>query len=220
MSPNPRQVVLLLLLLAEFLAFSALGLATDNHFLSFNNLFEVVRLSVELGLLALAMKAAAVILTGGIDLSVGSLLGLCAIAIGMLCRDFHVPLPLAILAALALGALAGTPQRPARYPLPHSPAHRHPRNPLPLPRHRRRHHPRRTKLHRLSPLVSPTGPGTDRLHSRPGPNPNRRRHRLLAPASSLDRRPARSRDRLLPRGRTPHRIPSIAASPSPTFWPG
>ena len=42
-------------------------------------------LSVELGLLALVMTP--IILTAGIDLSVGSLLGLCAISFGKLWRD-------------------------------------------------------------------------------------------------------------------------------------
>ena len=45
-----------------------------SNFLTAGNAAEVARLSVEIGLLALALTP--VILTGGIDLSVGSLLGL------------------------------------------------------------------------------------------------------------------------------------------------
>ncbi|TAK94721.1 MAG: ABC transporter permease, partial [Verrucomicrobia bacterium] len=45
--------------------------------------------------------------TGGIDLSVGSLLGLCAILFGKLWRDAGLPLPVAAACTLGIGALAG-----------------------------------------------------------------------------------------------------------------
>jgi rhamnose transport system permease protein len=48
-----------------------------------------------------------VILTGGIDLSVGSLLGLCAILFGKLWRDAHLPIPAAVACTLVIGGLAG-----------------------------------------------------------------------------------------------------------------
>jgi rhamnose transport system permease protein len=48
-----------------------------------------------------------VIVTGGIDLSVGSILGLTAILLGVFWQNVGLPLPLAILAALACGTLAG-----------------------------------------------------------------------------------------------------------------
>src|SRR4030095_11213622 len=66
--------------------------------------------SVELGLLSLALTL--VIATGGIDLSVGSLLGLSAVVFGKLWRDGiwasgGFPMGVAGVATLALGALAG-----------------------------------------------------------------------------------------------------------------
>jgi rhamnose transport system permease protein len=67
--------------------------------------FDVIRHSVEIGLLALAL--APVILTGGIDLSVGSLLGLCAIIFGKLWRDGGMLIPVAAACTLVVGALAG-----------------------------------------------------------------------------------------------------------------
>src|SRR5215204_5644732 len=70
-----------LVLLIEIAVFSKTGL----NFATAGNLFEVLRLSTEIGLLALVMTP--IILSGGIDLSLGSLLGLCAIAFGKLCRD-------------------------------------------------------------------------------------------------------------------------------------
>lgn len=96
-----QQSILLALLVIEIIAFSLLG----TNFFSVANFFEVLRLSVELGLLALSQTL--VIVTGGIDLSVGSLLGLCAIVLGMLWQDFHLPLWLATLCALGFGAMGG-----------------------------------------------------------------------------------------------------------------
>jgi rhamnose transport system permease protein len=68
-------------------------------------MFEVLRLSTEIGLLAQVMTP--IILTGGIDLSVGSLLGLCAILFGKLCRDGGLPPAAAAVCALAIGAAGG-----------------------------------------------------------------------------------------------------------------
>src|SRR5260370_7980117 len=67
--PN-GEWILLLALGAEVGLFSAIG----RNFFSAGNFFEVIRYSVELGLLAIALTP--VIVTGGIDLSVGSILGL------------------------------------------------------------------------------------------------------------------------------------------------
>jgi rhamnose transport system substrate-binding protein len=100
-----QQKILIALLALEIVVFSAIGLSTGNHFVSSGNFFEVLRLSVELGLLALAMTP--VIVTGGIDLSVGSLLGLCAIVMGMCWRDAGISLPLAVMVAIAAGMLGG-----------------------------------------------------------------------------------------------------------------
>ena len=63
--PNGEWVLALALAL-EIAIFAAIG----ENFFTLANFFEVVRLSVELGLLALALTP--VMITGGIDLSVGS----------------------------------------------------------------------------------------------------------------------------------------------------
>jgi len=60
-------------LVLEIALFSVIGW----NFFTAGNAGEIVRASAEIGLLALALTP--VILTGGIDLSVGSLLGLCAV---------------------------------------------------------------------------------------------------------------------------------------------
>jgi rhamnose transport system permease protein len=85
----------------ELAIFSAIG----ENFFTLANFFEVVRLSVELGLIALAMTP--IMITGGIDLSVGSTMGLAAVTFGALWRDAHWPIPLAAAAALAIGCIAG-----------------------------------------------------------------------------------------------------------------
>ncbi len=53
---------------------------TGDHFLTAANAFEIVRLAAEVGLLALGLTP--VIKTGGIDLSVGSMMGLAAVVLG------------------------------------------------------------------------------------------------------------------------------------------
>jgi rhamnose transport system permease protein len=59
----------------------------------------------EIGLIAIAMTF--VIATGGIDLSVGSILGLVAILTGVFWQNAGLALPLAALAAIAAGTFAG-----------------------------------------------------------------------------------------------------------------
>lgn len=99
--PN-HEWALLVVLLLECAIFSVTG----NNFFSAANAFEITRLSVEIGLLALALTP--VIITGGIDLSVGSMMGLAAVVMGFLWRDAGVPLPLAIVIVLLLGLLGGS----------------------------------------------------------------------------------------------------------------
>lgn len=93
--------MLLLLLVLEWIYFNSVG----PRFGSLDNSFDILRHSVEIGLLALALTP--IILTGGIDLSVGSLLGLCAIIFGKLWRDAGVPIPVAAGCTILAGALAG-----------------------------------------------------------------------------------------------------------------
>jgi rhamnose transport system substrate-binding protein/rhamnose transport system permease protein len=98
--PN-GEWVLVLALLAEVAVFSVIA----QNFFTWGNLIEVIRFSVELGLLALALTP--VIITGGIDLSVGSMMGLAAVSFGALWNDAHFPLVGALLAALLIGCAGG-----------------------------------------------------------------------------------------------------------------
>ena len=77
----------------------------NNRFLTLDNLLNQGRLTTEVGLIALPMTF--IIITGGIDLSVGSIVGLCAILLGYSWKTFGLPLPLAVCFSLLVGAAAG-----------------------------------------------------------------------------------------------------------------
>ncbi|MCD1619091.1 ABC transporter permease [Salipiger marinus] len=82
----------------------AVGLSLMSpYFLTQNNIFNILDQSVVIGIVAVGMTF--VILTGGIDLSVGSVAGLTGIVLGLALRD--LPIPLAIAAAVAAGAFIG-----------------------------------------------------------------------------------------------------------------
>ncbi len=96
-----HEGILLIILIVSLLL---LATRTDR-FLTAENLLNQGRLMAEVGLVALPMTF--IIITGGIDLSVGSVLGLCAIVLGVSWQDLGLPLELAIVVTLATGALAG-----------------------------------------------------------------------------------------------------------------
>jgi len=96
-----HEAILLAVVIGEWFYFNSVG----AHFGSLDNTFDIIRHSVEIGLLALVMTP--IILTGGIDLSVGSLLGLCAILFGKLWRDAGLSPVTAGICTIGIGALAG-----------------------------------------------------------------------------------------------------------------
>lgn len=87
----------LALLLAIVLSLSS------PYFLTSGNLFNLLDQSVVIGIVAIGMTF--VILTGGIDLSVGSIAGLTGIILGLAMREMS--LPLAVMTAISAGALIG-----------------------------------------------------------------------------------------------------------------
>ncbi len=96
-----HETFLLFTVILEWLYFNSVG----PRFGTLDNTFDILRHSVEIGLLALVMTP--IILTGGIDLSVGSLLGLCAIIFGKLWRDCSLSPGIAALGTFLVGILAG-----------------------------------------------------------------------------------------------------------------
>jgi rhamnose transport system permease protein len=92
--------------LAVLLAAALVGLAgQSSHFFTADNLLNQGRLMAEVGLVALPMTF--VIVTGGIDLSVGSIFGLAAILLGVFWHNLGLALPLAMLLAILVSGLAG-----------------------------------------------------------------------------------------------------------------
>jgi rhamnose transport system permease protein len=88
-SGRPRWLTRHETLLAAVLivALAILG-AYNDRFLTVDNLLNQGRLMAEIGLIAMPMTF--VIITGGIDLSVGSVVGLCAIALGYSWKNLGV----------------------------------------------------------------------------------------------------------------------------------
>jgi ribose transport system permease protein len=75
------------------------------YFLTFNNLFNVGTQIAVIAILALGQTF--VIVSGGIDLSVGSVLGLAGIVFGWASAVANQPLPVALALGIGAGALAG-----------------------------------------------------------------------------------------------------------------
>ncbi|MEV0407559.1 ABC transporter permease [Actinoallomurus sp. NPDC050550] len=91
-------------------AFGLLGLCialyiATPYFLTWNNVLNIVDQVTILGILALG--ATAVIVTGGIDLSVGAVLALSMMVLGWLSHHAHLPLWLSAVVAVAVGAVCG-----------------------------------------------------------------------------------------------------------------
>ncbi len=79
--------------------------AQSDKFFTIDNLLNQGRLMTEVGLIAIIMTF--VIVTGGIDLSVGSILGMSAIMLGVLWKNLGLPLEAAIVLTLLVGTIAG-----------------------------------------------------------------------------------------------------------------
>jgi ribose transport system permease protein len=93
------EIRMLGLALAIFVSLSFLS----PYFLTSSNLFNVLDQSVVVGIVAIGMTF--VILTGGIDLSVGSVAGFTGVILGLTLQD--VPIPVAIAFAVMAGAFIG-----------------------------------------------------------------------------------------------------------------
>jgi len=95
----------------KLLAFASLivllvffSLASPN-FLQTSNILAILQAASVNGVLAIA--ATLVIITGGIDLSVGTLMTFCAVMTGVVLTNMGLPLPFGVLTAIATGTLCG-----------------------------------------------------------------------------------------------------------------
>ena len=89
---------------ALIVLFAIFSVASPN-FLQFDNIVGILLATSVNGVLALGVTF--VIITGGIDLSVGTVMTLSAVMTAVFISVWHLPLPLGILAGLATGGLAG-----------------------------------------------------------------------------------------------------------------
>ena len=100
--PAARQKLLAFASLVALVAF--FGLASPN-FLRVDNFVSILQATAVNGVLAIASTF--VIVSAGIDLSVGTLMTFCAVIAGVVLTNFGLPLALGIAAAIAAGALCG-----------------------------------------------------------------------------------------------------------------
>jgi len=106
MTANMRYLLRHETILAVLLVIVLAVLATQSdRFFTVANLLNQGRLMTEVGLVALVMTF--VIVTGGIDLSVGSILGLTAILLGVFWHNLGLPLPVAMVLAVLAGGIGG-----------------------------------------------------------------------------------------------------------------
>jgi rhamnose transport system permease protein len=96
-----KEGVLFVILILAVLILSAFS----EPFRSVSNILNQGRLLTEVGLVALPMTL--IIITGGIDLSVGSIFGLTAVILGYTWKNLGFPLELAIITALIGASVAG-----------------------------------------------------------------------------------------------------------------
>lgn len=95
-----KSYSLYLAFLIIFIAFSLL----NENFLSINNVLNIIVQSAIIAIIAVGQTM--VILTSGIDLSVGSIVGAVGIGIGLL-MVAGVPIPIAVLIGVVMGAIFG-----------------------------------------------------------------------------------------------------------------
>src|SRR6266480_54120 len=102
---NFRALIMLFALIAICILFDVL---TKGIFLSPQNITNLFRQSSIVGLLAIGMVL--VIVSGNIDLSVGSLVGLTGGMAAIFAVNYHLSLPVTILLTLFAGILVGSAQ--------------------------------------------------------------------------------------------------------------
>lgn len=96
-----RYTLLVGIILVEFILF---GVAASPYFLTAGNLFNILRQVSEIGMISIPLTF--LLLSGHMDLSVGSIVGVCGVVTGMILRSGG-PIPLAMLAGIGAGTAVG-----------------------------------------------------------------------------------------------------------------
>ena len=105
MNPSLRRWADVLVLVAVWAAMIVLFGVLRQSFFSTATLGSVANRIPALALVATGMTL--VMVTGGIDLSVGSLLGFCGAVVGVMMADWHQGLAIALTGSIAAGAALG-----------------------------------------------------------------------------------------------------------------
>lgn len=91
-------------LAAAVLIILVLGSFLNGNFLTVNNMLSICQQMSEIGILALGLTM--VIITGGIDISIGSIMGLCATVTGF-CMAKGMAIPAALVCSLVVSLVCG-----------------------------------------------------------------------------------------------------------------
>ena len=102
LSGGARQKLLAFASLVVMLIFFS---ASSSNFLQVDNMVSILQATAVNGVLAIACTF--VIISAGIDLSVGTMMTFCAVMAGVVLTQWKMPLPLGIVAAIGFGALSG-----------------------------------------------------------------------------------------------------------------
>ncbi|OXM86253.1 ribose ABC transporter permease [Paenibacillus rigui] len=95
----------------KLLAFASLILLiivfslSSSNFFQFDNIVAIILATAVTGVLALGSTF--VIITGGIDLAVGTVMTFASVMTGVMITTWHLPMPLGIVGGIATGALCG-----------------------------------------------------------------------------------------------------------------
>jgi ribose transport system permease protein len=91
---------------ASLIALMAVFSIASENFLQRDNLIGILQATAVNGVLAVAVTF--VIITGGIDLSVGTLMTFCSVIAGVVLTYWGLPMPVGVAAAITVGALCGS----------------------------------------------------------------------------------------------------------------
>jgi ribose transport system permease protein len=106
MSFQPKKLVEYLAMLMIWLGLVLLFGLLSHNFLSERTFVTLANRIPALAVIAAGMTL--VLIIGGIDLSVGSVLGLCGAVVGLALVNYHLPFSVAIFLGLGVGLAAGT----------------------------------------------------------------------------------------------------------------
>ncbi|MBP7240963.1 ABC transporter permease [Amaricoccus sp.] len=103
----PRRIAVpqKLLAFASLIVLLVFFSVASPNFLQTSNILAILQATAVNGVLAIGVTM--IIITGGIDLSIGTLMTFCAVTAGVILTFWGLPLPLGVLGAIGMGAFCG-----------------------------------------------------------------------------------------------------------------